>query len=97
MIFLTFGTSLHKQKHPKGYVHLFSKMKFLTSQIVLRGLKKWQIHHSVIGERPQKWCTKKLHMSRPVIRMVNLPFLKPANEEGLNQHILKFIKIANWA
>ena len=23
----------------------------------------------------------------PVIRMVNRPFLKPANEEGLNQHL----------
>ena len=44
-----------------------------------------QIHRCcAIGERPSNWCAKKLLISRSVLRMVNQPFLKPANEKGLS-------------
>ena len=43
---------------------------------------EWQIRRSIIGERLPNWSARKLHMCRSFIRMVNQPFLKPANEEG---------------
>ena len=48
---------------------------------------EWQIHRSIIGDRPPNWSARKLLMFCSVIRVVNQPFLKPANEEGLNQSV----------
>ena len=45
---------------------------------------EWQIRHSIIGERQPNWSTRKLFMCRSVIGMVNQPFLKLGNEEGLH-------------
>ena len=59
---------------------------------------EWQIRHSIIGDRPPNWSARKLLMCRSVIRMVNQPFLKTANEEGryFSQKISISVHIPNF-
>ena len=49
---------------------------------------------SVSSEHPPNWSARKLLMCRSVIRIVNQPFLKPANEEGLK---LNMSRLSNSA
>ena len=49
----------------------------------LPGFENRMADSPIIGERSPNWSARKLLMCCSVLRMVNQPFLKPANEEGL--------------